>query len=284
MNKLRFINDKTFKYNDEIIKKLNAFNRSQAGYREKDKQNFYVCLDDKILGVCHTKMASDWCHIKKIYYEDKEALKMVLNDIKRYYHQKVEGIQFNSRIPEIVADFKALGFIEKGRLEAMPSDLDNVFLLNTDFKPYTTKHHYSVESTAKNIPAYDKKMAIENKQLRQSLNFSSETVDVQFVALDDTTFIGGIYGNYQYDYLFINVLFVDEDYRGQHIASKLMDLIEDDAKNRGVYNLYLTTFEFQALDFYKKRGYKEVMSIYDYPIGFKEYTVYKKIPYPYTRL
>jgi len=277
MANLTFIEDKEFKYNDEIINKLKAYNQSQAGYREKDKQNFYVCLDEEVLGVCHTKMASDWCHIKNIYYQDIDTLKTLLNDIKNYYLNKVEGIQFNSVIPERIEDFKSLGFIEKGKLKDMPSGLDNVFMLNTDFSNYETEDDYSVENTKEKISDYDQILKTENKKLRKSLNFSAEVIDTQFVALDDGVFVGGIYGNYQYDYLFINILFVDEDYRGQHIASKLMDLIEADALKRQVYNLYLTTFEFQALDFYKKRGYKEVMTIYDYPIGYKEHTVYKKI-------
>jgi hypothetical protein len=56
-----------------------------------------------------------------------------------------------------------------------------------------------------------------------------------------------------------------------------MRLIEDEAKRRNIYNLYLTTFEFQALNFYQKKGYKKVMEIDDFPIGFKEFTVFKNI-------
>jgi len=277
MSELKFIEDKNFLYNDEIIRRLKEFNKSQAGYREKDKQNFYIFLDDQVLGVCHTKMASDWCHINSIYYKDLEALKTVLNDVFDYYKDKVVGIQYNSSMPQRINDFKKLGFIEKGKLEDMPKGLDNVFLLNTDLNNYVTEDDYSGENTRKKIEDYDLVLKKENKKLRKSLNFSSEVIDVQFVALDDEMFVGGIYGNYQYDYLFINILFVDKEYRGQQIATVLMDLIEEDAKKRGVLNLYLTTFEFQALGFYKKRGYVEVMSIDDYPIGFKEYTVYKRI-------
>jgi GNAT superfamily N-acetyltransferase len=120
-------------------------------------------------------------------------------------------------------------------------------------------------------------MKEKNRAIRKKLNYSSEKIDVQYVVLADGQFIGGIYGNIQYDYLFINILFVDEDYRGLSIATKLMELIEEEAERRDVYNIYITTFEFQALDFYKKHGYKTVMVIDDFPVGFKEYTVYKKL-------
>ncbi|MDA3931234.1 MAG: GNAT family N-acetyltransferase [Tenericutes bacterium] len=277
MGKITFIEDTDLKYNRDIIKNLHNYNKSQAGYREKEYQHFYVFEDESLLGACHTKMESDWCHVMNIYYQDIDILKVLVNDLKRYYESKVEGIQFSSILPERVENFKSIGFIEKGRLEDMPSGGENVFLLNTDFTLYETDNDYDKKSSSKPIDSYLKVMKKENKKLRKSLNFSSKRVDIQYVVLDDDKFIGGIYGNFQYDYLFINVLFVNENYRGQQIASKLMDMIEVEAARREVYNLYLTTFEFQALEFYKKRGYKKVMEIYDFPIGFKEFTVYKNI-------
>ncbi|MFH0767164.1 MAG: GNAT family N-acetyltransferase, partial [Bacillota bacterium] len=95
--------------------------------------------------------------------------------------------------------------------------------------------------------------------------------------LDHDKFVGGIYGHVQYEYLFINMLFVDKKYRGHRIASKLMHLIESEAIKRDVVNVYVTTFEFQALGFYEKRGFKVVMTIEDFPKGFQEYTLYKKM-------
>ena len=222
-------------------------------------------------------MASDWCHIKNIFYEDKEVLKALMNNVKNYYKGKVEGIQFSSVIPKRVEDFKSIGFYEQGKLEGMPSGGENVFLLNKDFSLYDIEETYEKKASSWPIDPYHKKMKKENKKIRKSLNFTSEVVDIQYVVLDNDVFIGGIYGNFQYDFLFINILYVDKAYRGQQIASNLMDLIEVEAARRGVYNLYLTTFEFQALDFYKKRGYKEVMVIDDFPVGFKEFTVYKNI-------
>lgn len=277
MSEIEFIEDKEFKYTNEIKNGLNQYNKSQAGYKEKDIQNFYVLEDDNLQGVIHTFTYQDWCHIKSLYYKDIDVLKTLLNDIVEYYKGSVEGIQFNCVIDERVDDFKSLGFIEKGRLEDMPKGKDNVFLINTQFNTYKINDNYESKSTDKSIKTYDKVMKKENKKLRKSLNFSSKVVDVQFVALDDGDFAGGIYGHFQYDYLFINILYVDKAYRGQQIASKLMQLIEDKARDKGIYNLYLTTFEFQALGLYQKLGYEIVMEIYDYPVGYKEYTVYKNL-------
>jgi N-acetylglutamate synthase-like GNAT family acetyltransferase len=277
LERFNFIEDKDFKYNEDIIQGLKAYNRSQSGYREKDKQNFYVVENNQVLGVCNTKMESDWCHIKKIYYKSYEILKIILNDVKKYYEGKVEGILFNCVIAKTVKDFKSLGFIEKGKLEDMPIGGEKVFLLTTNFDSYDTEKEYNTKATKDPISKYDEVLKEENRKVRKSLNFSSEVVDTQFVVLDNGVFAGGIYGNFQYDYLFINILFVKEKYRGQHLATKLMELIEAKAAQMGITNIYLTTFEFQALGFYKKRGYKKVMEIYDYPKGFKEYTVSKSL-------
>jgi len=277
LTKIEYIKDEEFKYNEEIKKGLKAYNASQTGYREKDKHNFYVFENDELCGVCYAKLTSDWCFIKKIYYENIDVLKELLNNVYEYYGDKIIGMQFHSVIPARVEDFKKLGFIEKGKLKDMPNGGENVFLINTELINFKTKKDYDTQLSREPINPYNEILKKENHILRKSLNFSSEVVDTQFVVLDNGKFVGGIYGNYQYDYLFINILFVKATYRGKRIATTLMNLIEAEAYKKGIYNLYLTTFEFQALGFYKKRGYKVVIIIEDYPKGFKEYTVYKKL-------
>ncbi|MGE4572332.1 MAG: GNAT family N-acetyltransferase [Candidatus Izemoplasmatales bacterium] len=277
MKNIKFIKDNNFIYNDKIISELKNYNQSQTGYREKDKQNFYIFEDQDLVAIAHTKMASDWCHIMQIYYKNFDSLKALINNIKEFYKDKVEGIQYQSILANRISDLKKLKFIQKGQLKDMVDGKDYVFLLTTDFTIDHEMDNYQKHTSDKQLSKYDRIMKKANQKIKKSLHYSSEDIDVQFVALDGDQFVGGIYGNYQYQYLFINILFVDKDYRGNNIASKLMDLIEEDAYNRGVYNLYLTTFEFQALGFYQKRNYKKIMEIYDYPIGFKEYTVYKKL-------
>lgn len=222
-------------------------------------------------------MDSDWVFIKKIYYKNFDVLLTLINDIKDYYRSKVIGIQFSCVISDRVEDFKSLGFIEKGKLEDMPKGNDHIFLLNTNFNKSEVKKEYDIKKPEEPISEYDKTFKEKLDKVRKSLNFSSEVIDTQFVALYKGEFAGGIYGNFQYDYLFINTLFVNNKYRGKKIATKLMKMIESKAYEMNVHNLYITTFEFQALGLYKKLGYKVVMEIYDYPKGFKEYTIYKKL-------
>lgn len=277
MHNIRYIKDTEFEYSEEVKNGLFSYNHSQTGYREKDNRDFYVFEEGSLVGACHTKQASDWCKMNGLYYKNINALKALINDIRKFYRGNVEGIQFNTVLEQRSIDFQELGFTVQGELEDMPSGNKNVFLVDKDFEPLEITGDYQMKSSSEPIPNYDTVLKGEIKKFRKSLDFSTEKIDVQFVVLDNEKFIGGIYGNFQFEYLFINILFVDKKYRGKRIASKLMRMIESEALKRGVTNLYLTTFEFQALEFYQKKGYEIVMKIDDFPKGFAEYTLYKKL-------
>ena len=277
MDTIRYINDVNLDYNKEVINGLKSYNQSQTGYREKDRRDFYVFEEGRLIGACHTKQESDWCKIKGIYYEDLDTLKALVNDIRKFYRSNVEGIMFNTVLDQRSIEFQKVGFNVQGELDDMPKGNKNIFLIDKELDNFETGGDYHVESSSEPISPYDRVLKTEMKRYRESLDFSTDRIDVQFVALDGEQFVGGIYGNFQFEYLFINILFVDQEYRGNKIASKLMEMIEDEAARRGVKNLYLTTFEFQALDFYKKHGYEVVMKIDDFPKGFAEYTIYKEL-------
>lgn len=68
--------------------------------------------------------------------------------------------------------------------------------------------------------------------------------------------IGGLWGRTGYDWLFVEFLVVPEALRGLDIGTRLMDLAEGTARERGCVGAWLTTFPFQARGFYEKRGYE----------------------------
>jgi len=277
MHNIRYINDKNFEYSKDVKKGLQSYNKSQTGYREKDYRDFYVFEEGILVGACHTKQASDWCKIKGIYYKDINILKALMNDVRKFYRGNVEGIHFDTVLEQRVQDFQKIGFSVNGELDDMPSGNKNVFLIDIDLEHLEISGDYQMKSSSEPILSYDSVLKSEINKFRKSLDFSSEKIDLQYVALDNEQFVGGIYGNFQFEYLFINILFVNKKYRGKRIASKLMHMIESEAVKRGVTNIYLTTFEFQAANFYKKRGYEVVMTVEDFPKGFAEYTLYKKM-------
>ena len=77
-----------------------------------------------------------------------------------------------------------------------------------------------------------------------------------FVAKEGNKIIGIITGNSYYKEVHISDLIVLEQYRNKHIGSKLMETVENYYKNKGYENINLTTYGFQALEFYKKCGFK----------------------------
>ena len=77
-----------------------------------------------------------------------------------------------------------------------------------------------------------------------------------FVALEDNKFIGIITGNSYYKEIHISDLIVLEEYRNKKIGSMLVKAVEDFFMDKGFENINLTTYGFQALEFYKKLGYK----------------------------
>ncbi len=77
-----------------------------------------------------------------------------------------------------------------------------------------------------------------------------------FAAEDDAgEIIGTITGNAYYNEVHIGDLIIDKKYRGQNIGTKLVRNVEEEYKNKGFDKITLTTFGFQAPDFYKKLGY-----------------------------
>ena len=77
-----------------------------------------------------------------------------------------------------------------------------------------------------------------------------------FVAKEESKIIGIITGNSYYKEVHISDLIVLEQYRNKHIGSKLMEIVESYYENKAFENINLTTYGFQAPEFYKKCGYE----------------------------
>ena len=76
-----------------------------------------------------------------------------------------------------------------------------------------------------------------------------------FVAKEDNQIIGVITGNAYYKEVHISDLIILEQYRNKHIGSQLMKTVEE-YYNKGFDNINVTTYQFQAPEFYKKCGFK----------------------------
>ncbi len=77
-----------------------------------------------------------------------------------------------------------------------------------------------------------------------------------YVIKDNSKVIAGINAIIYHQALYVDVLFVDEEYRGQDLGSELLNKVENEAKAIGATLAHLDTFDFQAKDFYIKHGYE----------------------------
>lgn len=95
-------------------------------------------------------------------------------------------------------------------------------------------------------------------------------VEIMKVARNENgIIIGGIAGSTYLSSLEIEVLWVSEPYRGQSIASQLLNEIENAAKEAGCLLAHLTTYSFQAPCFYQKNGYALCGEIEGFPDNIK---------------
>ena len=72
-------------------------------------------------------------------------------------------------------------------------------------------------------------------------------------------------------------MYVRDDLRGQGLGSKILEMAEKESKTRGCKYSFVNTFQFQAPNFYKKHGYKEVFVLREYPYTGERYYYTKEL-------
>ncbi|MEN7341462.1 MAG: GNAT family N-acetyltransferase [Pseudomonadota bacterium] len=70
-----------------------------------------------------------------------------------------------------------------------------------------------------------------------------------------------------WDWMYVDELWVDADWRGRGVARALMQEAESFARSEHLSGLWLWTQSWQAADFYKKLGYVEFTRFENFPKG-----------------
>jgi len=89
--------------------------------------------------------------------------------------------------------------------------------------------------------------------------------------------VGGLTGSTWMNWLYVELLWIADKYRGKGHGRSLMKKAEDEARKRGVKNVFLNSFSFQAPGFYKKLGYKEFGKLKDFPAGHTRHWLMKAL-------
>jgi GNAT superfamily N-acetyltransferase len=79
--------------------------------------------------------------------------------------------------------------------------------------------------------------------------------------------VAGLAAETFFGWMFVSLLWVSERYRGKGFGVSLIQAAEAEARSRGVRNVYLDSFSFQAPPFYAKLGYREFGRLKEFPAG-----------------
>ena len=94
---------------------------------------------------------------------------------------------------------------------------------------------------------------------------------------DGEKLIGGAIGFIQYNWYFLDMLYVDTKYRKKGIATKLITEIEKYSKDKKLTGIRMETWNFQAKGFYEKMGYTVWAQIENCPPGTIDYYLKKNL-------
>ena len=89
--------------------------------------------------------------------------------------------------------------------------------------------------------------------------------------------VGGLSAAMFFGWLAIDLLWVDDRYRGQGYGAELLKQAEDIGRKHGCQLAYLNTLSFQAPAFYEAHGYTEFAELHNDTHGFKRHYFQKKL-------
>ena len=109
-------------------------------------------------------------------------------------------------------------------------------------------------------------------------NADKHLMSLGYVARVKGKLVGGVVGKLLLGQnLSIDILWVIDEFRHKGVGSRLLSTLEENAKRYGSSLAVVDTFDFQALDFYKKQGYTVFGELKDSPYkGNVRYYLFKQ--------
>ncbi len=98
-----------------------------------------------------------------------------------------------------------------------------------------------------------------------------------FARNDVGKIVGGIRAIAFWNWLYIELLWLKDNYRGTGIGKQLLSNTEEFAVKNNFYRSRLETTNFQALEFYLKQGYEIFGKLDDLPVGHTTYYLKKEL-------
>jgi GNAT superfamily N-acetyltransferase len=93
----------------------------------------------------------------------------------------------------------------------------------------------------------------------------------------DGNVVGGLNGETYWNWLYVENVAVRESLRRLGFGSRMLLMAEQEAAARGCKYAYLSTYSFQSLMFYERRGYSVFGVLEDFPEGHKRFFLRKAL-------
>ena len=106
---------------------------------------------------------------------------------------------------------------------------------------------------------------------------ADKAAPVGVFATREGVLIGGATGFTQWEWLFVEYLWVSDEVRGEGLGAHLLQEVEAAACERGCGAVWLDTFSFQAPGFYQQLGYRQFGRLDDYPPGRARHFLWKPL-------
>ena len=98
-----------------------------------------------------------------------------------------------------------------------------------------------------------------------------------FLRDESGTLVGGVWGQVNWNWVHIGLVWVVEALRGTGYGRQLIATMEHAAKERGCTAAHLDTFSYQARPFYESLGYEVFGTLDDYPRGHQRFFMKKTL-------
>lgn len=128
------------------------------------------------------------------------------------------------------------------------------------------------------LRAFNTAQSKEHAKLRES-EHEPRPLEIEIRNSHDEL-IGGLIAQTLWNWLDLDdggFIWIEERYRGFGHGRELMRLAESEAKRRGCTRSKVSTFSFQAREFYEKLGYRVIGSLEDWPPGGAYYWLRKEL-------
>ena len=132
------------------------------------------------------------------------------------------------------------------------------------------------KSTSEERELLDKKL-VEFNRKKVPFEQSEDWIVLSYAVKDETNqVIAGINAMlYCWNILYIDILYVEDAYRGKGYGKLLLGRAESEARQLGGYMSHLDTFDWQAKEFYEHLGYEVFGILENCPRGHNRYYMKK---------